>query len=214
MDGAATADALFLPAGISASVAGGRGKDLTLNFAPSYTAIVRELCIPARVRYCREVDMNRPSRRGFTLVELLVVIVIIALLAALLLPAIMKALCSAREGVMKSMFSQLKNAATMYENDNGAYPPSNVAFESNMLVKALKKTGSRRESYFEFKEDMLDENENLRSRVIPDDMVWYRNNQATIRTNEKDPDAHNKKTFDLWCQNCAKEPKGCNNWSD
>ena len=87
--------------------------------------------------------MKRPRRSGFTLVELLVVIVIIALLAALLLPAIMKALCSAREGTMKAMFSQLKNAATMYENDQGAYPPSNVAFESSMLVRTLKKSGAR-----------------------------------------------------------------------
>ncbi len=151
-------------------------------------------------------------RDGFTLVELLVVIVIIALLAALLLPAIMKALCTGRQGSQRGLFEQLTTAAKMYETDNGGFPPSNAAFESHMLAKPLKRSTARQSSYFEFKPEMLDENENIMSVIHVDDPVKYRNCAVNSKTNQKDPDQHNKRGIDLWCMDCGKAEKGCNNW--
>jgi len=55
--------------------------------------------------------------RGFTLVELLVVIVIIALLAALLIPAIVHVFCVTREGVTKTRFTQIAGSCEMYAQD-------------------------------------------------------------------------------------------------
>ncbi|HEX8325475.1 MAG TPA: prepilin-type N-terminal cleavage/methylation domain-containing protein [Tepidisphaeraceae bacterium] len=63
------------------------------------------------------------ARRGFTLVELLVVVGIIALLIAVLLPALGVARQEARRVQCLSNLRQLATFATLYVNDNrGQYP--------------------------------------------------------------------------------------------
>jgi prepilin-type N-terminal cleavage/methylation domain-containing protein/prepilin-type processing-associated H-X9-DG protein len=62
-------------------------------------------------------------RRGFTLVELLVVIAVLAVLIALLLPAVNRARESARQAVCSSNLRQLAGAMLAYTADNdGAFP--------------------------------------------------------------------------------------------
>jgi prepilin-type N-terminal cleavage/methylation domain-containing protein len=60
--------------------------------------------------------------KGFTLVELLVVISVIALLLSVLLPALQKARESAREMVCLSNLRQVGIAAHSYETSNGRLP--------------------------------------------------------------------------------------------
>lgn len=57
-------------------------------------------------------------RRGFTLVELLVVIAVIALLAALLLPALSRAQAMARRTVCVNQLKQWDTGVHMYSDDN------------------------------------------------------------------------------------------------
>ena len=70
---------------------------------------------------------NKPSckrHRGFTLVELLVVIVIIAILIGLILPAVQKAREAARVTSCANNLKQIALAVANFEVRNGRYPPS------------------------------------------------------------------------------------------
>ncbi len=59
-------------------------------------------------------------RRTFTLIEMLVVVAIIGILAALLMPALKKALSSARDMQCLNNFKQIGVAENAYLGDNGA----------------------------------------------------------------------------------------------
>ncbi|HEX3600840.1 MAG TPA: prepilin-type N-terminal cleavage/methylation domain-containing protein [Lacipirellulaceae bacterium] len=66
---------------------------------------------------------QRP-RRGFTLVELLVVITIIGILAALITVAAIGALKKSRQAQIKAELNQIATAVDDYKNKTTAYPPN------------------------------------------------------------------------------------------
>lgn len=66
------------------------------------------------------------SRRGFTLVELMVVIVIIALLVGLIMPAIFGAMTTARNAEVRTEISQLEAGISSFKTEFGVEPPSNI----------------------------------------------------------------------------------------
>ncbi|MFH1924436.1 MAG: DUF1559 domain-containing protein [Planctomycetota bacterium] len=66
--------------------------------------------------------MKRARRRGFTLVELLVVITIIGMLTALLLPAVQAAREAARRATCMNNLGQLGLAVLNFESAHGRYP--------------------------------------------------------------------------------------------
>src|SRR5687768_18374661 len=65
-----------------------------------------------------------PSRRGFTLVELLVVIIIVGLLTGLLVTAIGSSMISARDARIIAEIEQLDQALKQYRDKYGSFPPS------------------------------------------------------------------------------------------
>ena len=66
--------------------------------------------------------LSDPSRRGFTWLEVMVVVSVIALLVALLLPAVMQSRATARGVVCQTRLRSLSLALTQYAGIHGNYP--------------------------------------------------------------------------------------------
>lgn len=75
-------------------------------------------------------DSRQPSavRRGFTLVEIMVVIVVVGILMALLLPALSAANRKAKEAKVLAEIQQLGMAIQTFKSKYGAEPPSRFIF--------------------------------------------------------------------------------------
>ena len=66
--------------------------------------------------------MTSWKRRGFTLIELVVVIIIIAILAAVAVPKFYDRADDAREAATLQSLSTLRGAIELYRADNSGYP--------------------------------------------------------------------------------------------
>jgi len=72
----------------------------------------------------------RRHSRGFTLLELMVVIVIIGVLAALIAPNIISRVGQAKVTAAKADLSNIMNALKMYKLDNGRYPSQDQGLQA------------------------------------------------------------------------------------
>ena len=82
------------------------------------------------------------GKRGFTLVELLVVIVILAILIALLLPAINGAIRTSRNAAVSAEINQLAQALEQFKSTYGMYPPSRVYLQEKGDYSIVNGAGS------------------------------------------------------------------------
>lgn len=72
--------------------------------------------------------------RGFTLIELMVVIVVLGLLAGFVAPKIIGHVGEAKTGTAKSNIASFETALRMYKLDNGVYPETEQGLQA--LVEA------------------------------------------------------------------------------
>ncbi len=74
------------------------------------------------------------ARKGFTLVELLLVVLIIAVLASIVVPRLTGAAAEAKDSKDDANWANLIRALELYAaNNNGAYPANQTAFNSAIL---------------------------------------------------------------------------------
>jgi general secretion pathway protein G len=76
----------------------------------------------------------RGDDRGFTLIELMVVIVILGILAGLIIPRVMGRPDEARRAKAKMQIESIETALKLYKLDNGAYPTTEQGLQA--LVEA------------------------------------------------------------------------------
>ena len=75
--------------------------------------------------------ISAPRRsRGFTLLELMVVVVIIGVLAALIAPAVLSRAEEAKVTAARTDVSNIMNALKLYRLDNGRYPSSDQGLDA------------------------------------------------------------------------------------
>lgn len=77
---------------------------------------------------------DRLNDRGFTLIELMVVIVILGILAGLIIPRIMGRPEEARRVKARIQIESIETALKMYKVDNGVYPSTEQGLEA--LIEA------------------------------------------------------------------------------
>jgi general secretion pathway protein G len=72
-----------------------------------------------------KIYKSKRPLKGFTLLELLVVIVIIMFLAGITIPIVSSIQSNAKKGVTSAQISQLELALKQFESDFGVFPPDN-----------------------------------------------------------------------------------------
>ncbi|MBN2256169.1 MAG: type II secretion system major pseudopilin GspG [Deltaproteobacteria bacterium] len=77
---------------------------------------------------------KKRNNRGFTLIELMVVIVILGILAGLIVPRIMSRPEEAKQAKARIQIESLETALKLYKLDNGNYPTTEQGLEA--LVEA------------------------------------------------------------------------------
>ena len=68
--------------------------------------------------------INHQHQRGFTLIELIVVLAIIALLASIVAPRYYRTVDSAREATLHTSLNVMRDAVDKFVADKGRYPDS------------------------------------------------------------------------------------------
>jgi len=95
---------------------------------PVYPDQREPLLVPALRRFAPR------AARGFTLIEIMVVVIIIGLLAAVIVPQVISKVDEARVSRAKSDLQSIETALTMFRLDNSKYPTSEQGLKA--LVEA------------------------------------------------------------------------------
>ena len=86
---------------------------------------------------------KRSDERGFTLIEIMVVIVILGILAGLIIPRIMGRPDEARQAKARMQIQSLETALKLYRLDNGNYPTTEQGLQALVEPPAVGSLAKR-----------------------------------------------------------------------
>lgn len=89
----------------------------------------------------------RVRRRGFTLIEILVVIVVIAILAALVAPNVFQHVGAAKSATAKSQMEMISTTLDAYRLDNGGYPSTEQGLNALWELPSIQPPANWRGPY-------------------------------------------------------------------
>ena len=109
------------------------------------------------------------ARRGFTLLEIIVVVMIIAVLATLIAPRLMQRVGTAKQTAAKAQAATIAKTVTLYVLDMGLSAPSDD-FDLEVLLKTSDDGGGPQGPYLERAADLIDPWGNEYELRIPGDI--------------------------------------------
>jgi len=130
------------------------------------------------------------TRKGFTLIELMIVVIIIAALAGMVLPKLLPASDAAKRNIAKGGIANITTALKLYRLHNDRYPTSEEGLDI-----LLKPSSSK-----DWKEPYLEN-----AAIDP----WKKKYEY------KCPGVHNVSSFDIWSNGLdpQKSDDDITNWS-
>jgi general secretion pathway protein G len=78
-----------------------------------------------------------PRQRGFTLIELIVVMAVIALLVSIAAPRYFRSIDRAKENALRTSLNVLRDALDQFASDKGRYPESLVELVDSRYLRAV-----------------------------------------------------------------------------
>jgi general secretion pathway protein G len=83
------------------------------------------------------VQPTAAGSRGFTLIEILIVLALIGILASIAVPVYTAHLVKTREAVLLEDLFQMRDAIDKYYSDKGVYPPSLDALVESKYIRSV-----------------------------------------------------------------------------